>query len=193
MDSGWNRIPRSPLAGFRPVAGPILLSELTEFGCLNLRGEGPGFMAASSAALGFELSDAPNTTSRDGKTLALWLGPDEWAIRAPLHRTPALEDALDRALDACHCSVNDVSDQFALMRLSGLHAREVLERGCPLDLHEREFAPGRCARSHFLEAGVLIYQADSVPGFDIWVRRSHGPYLWHMLESAIASVKGLIA
>ncbi len=83
MDSGWNRIPRSPLAGSRPVAGPILLSELTEFGCLNLRGEGSDFMVASSATLGFGLPDAPNTTSRDGDTLALWLGPDEWAIRAP--------------------------------------------------------------------------------------------------------------
>ena len=51
--------------------------------------------------------------------------------------------ALAAGLDGDPGSVVDVSANRTTLELSGPPAREVLEKGCPLDLHPRAFGPGR--------------------------------------------------
>ena len=74
------------------------------------------------------------------------------------------------------------------MSVAGPSAREVLAKGCPLDLHPRSFPPARCAQSLLAKAAVLIHLIDDVPArgpsFDVYVARSFAHYLWTWLEDA---------
>ena len=75
-----------------------------------------------------------------------------------------------------HAAITDVTDGRVAFRLAGPSAREVLAKGCPLDLHPRAFAPGRCAQSLLAKASVLIHLVDDGPergpSFDVYVARS---------------------
>jgi sarcosine oxidase subunit gamma len=64
--------------------------------------------------------------------------------------------------------------------LIGPGAREVLAKGCTLDLHPDEFKPGACAQSGLAKASVLLAMIDERPSFEIKVRRSFAEYvlLW---------------
>jgi sarcosine oxidase, subunit gamma len=140
---------------------------------VNLRGD-----AAVAKAAGIALPTKPNTASEN----ALWLGPDEWLITGDTDPAPALREALK----GLHATVTDVSEARAVIGLSGPHARDVLAKGCPLDLHPREFGLGRCAQSILAQAAVILHQKDAAPTYDIYVARSYAGYLWAWLEDAAA-------
>ena len=104
-------------------------------------------LAAVGGVLGTALPLVPSTASTaDGRT-ALWLGPDEWLLCAPAADGAALADALGAALDGRHHALTDVSAMYATLALSGAGAREVLMKGCRLDLHARAFALGACVQT----------------------------------------------
>ncbi|MDT7677764.1 MAG: sarcosine oxidase, subunit gamma, partial [Pseudonocardiales bacterium] len=73
-------------------------------------------------------------------------------------------------------------------------AREVLEQGCPLDLHPRVFGPGRCVQTMLARAQVVIWRpasdatdgAEDSPGetFRLLVRGSFAGYLAAWLTDA---------
>lgn len=171
----------------------VALGERPLPGIVDVRGNAgdSGFMGAFEAGLGFALPVEPNTTAGQDGARALWLGPDEWWIVTPgAAPGSGWETAvsLRAALSGHVCAITEVSDSRACVRLSGPHARAVLEKGCPLDFHAREFAPGQCAQSHLAKAGVMLHRLDDDPGddsvFDIYVLRSFADYLWRWLEDA---------
>ena len=72
----------------------------------------------------------------------------------------------------------------AVVNITGAHSRDLLAKGCGLDLHPRAFGPGRCAKTILAKAGVIIRQVDDSPSFDVIVRRSVADYLARWLEDA---------
>ena len=174
----------SPLDGLAPLAGAVALGEKTGLGAFNLRGTGDAFFDALERALGLRLPTDPGTASAADDLQALWLGPDEWLLAAPLDRMERIATAIRDALGGQHIAFTEVSDQTVVLSLTGPKAREVLARGCPLDLHERAFGPGRCAQSHYVKAGILLHQSDNRPTFEVRVRRSLARYLWAALAEA---------
>ncbi len=177
--------------GARAVDDPgeagVVLCERRFVGKLDLRGAPTeAFVAAAAGALGFALPTAANTSAGAGGVTAFWLGPDEWLVVTP----PGCEDATARALRAAleggHFALTDVSEGRAVIGLCGPRAREVLTKGCPLDLHAREFAPGDCAQSTLAKALVILHQTSAAPAYDIYVERSFADYLWSWLEDAAA-------
>ena len=87
-----------------------------------------------------------------------------------------------------HAAIVDVSDGRVALRLAGPNARDVLAKGCPLDLHPRAFPSGSCAQSLLAKAAVLIHLLDDDPHrgptFDLYVARSSAHYLFAWLEDA---------
>jgi sarcosine oxidase subunit gamma len=80
--------------------------------------------------------------------------------------------------------VVNTTDARTTIRIHGTHARDILMKGCPLDLHPREFGPGQCAQTIVAKADVLIHQRDDVPTYDIYVLCSFARYLWDWLVDA---------
>ena len=179
---------RSPLHGRVPFQGTqTQIAERPFIGKLTLRGnpEDKGFAAAAESVLGTALPTEPNTVSETGTCQISWVGPDEWLIYTADGAQGPLQDRLRTALKDIHSAVADVSDYYTNIRISGTRARDVIAKGCPLDLHPRVFGPGQCAGSLFLKAAIRIIQIDDTPTYDLQIRWSFADYLFeHLLRGA---------
>jgi sarcosine oxidase subunit gamma len=159
-------------------------------GKIELRGDPAdrAFMAAVGRAIDLLLPTEPNTTAARGDLTALWLGPDAWLVTCPPAALATTTDSLREALSDVHAAITNVSDGRVALRLAGPNARDVLAKGCPLDLHPRVFATGSCAQSLLAKASVLIHllhdDAQRGPAFDVYVTRSFAHYLFTWLEDA---------
>jgi sarcosine oxidase subunit gamma len=126
----------------------------------------------------------PNTAWEDGPRAALWLGPNEWLILGPPHAGSEIVADLDASLDDLHRSVVDVSAQRLALEVSGSRAREILSKGCSLDLHPREWTTGMCAQTMLGKAQVILHQRAETTG--IAVRTSFASYLIDWFTAATA-------
>ena len=164
---------------------PVAISVRPGRGFLNLRLNPRSSQALKAAEriLGHPLPLAANTFT-PGQHTIYWLGPDEWLIATGAERAAALASELAEALTGRHAAINDVSGGNVELLVSGADARTVLAKGCPLDLHPREFAPGQCAQTGLGRASVLLAAADDRPAFAIVVRRSFADYLRRWLANA---------
>jgi sarcosine oxidase subunit gamma len=193
-----NPVPTSPLARFAAPSlaapslanGPtgVVMAERPFTGKLVLRGDAadPAFLAAARNALGFDLPLAANTATGEGPSATLWLGPNEWLVTTAPSGEMSLAVGLKVALVGLHAALTDISDARTQIRLSGPNARDVLAKGCPIDLHPRVFGPGRVAQSVIARAGALIHQTDDVPTYDIYVLASFAAYLCNWLTDSAA-------
>ena len=153
-------------------------------GYLNLRLD-PSLGQALEAAeriLGQPLPRAANTFTA-GEHAIYWLGPDEWLVATGTERVSARGSELAEALGGFHAAVNDVSGGHVELLVRGADARTVLAKGCTLDLHPREFAPGQCAQTGLGRAAVLLAAGDPST-CTIVVRRSFSGYLRRWLANA---------
>ncbi len=175
----------------RAVAGAheagVRLSERRFRGHVNLRFDGADTALASAleGALGFALPAKPNTSAVAGGVTALWLGPDEWLVVTAEGREARVAAALRQALAGAG-AVTEVGDARTVIALAGPRAREVLMKGCSLDLHASVFTPGRCAQSAVARAQAILHLVDKRPEFELYVQRSFAEYLWRWLEDAAA-------
>ena len=142
-------------------------------------------MGRVHAALGMALPTAPNAASGDpdGRH-ALWLGPDEWLVLGPAETAPDIEAAVRGAAGDAFVVTVDVSANRIAFELSRAGARELLESGCPIDLHPRAFHAGSCAQTLLARANVLLHQTGDEPRYRIWIRPSFARYLAAWLTDA---------
>ena len=73
------------------------------------------------------------------------------------------------------------------LRLTGLRVRDVLAKGCSIDLHPRVFGRGRSAQTALGQAGVvLLALSDAADDVVVLVRSSFAGYLadW-LLDAAL--------
>ncbi|TDV57381.1 sarcosine oxidase subunit gamma [Actinophytocola oryzae] len=148
---------RSPLADHPLPAG---MRELPFRRAANVQGGGPFPKPAANTAIRWEEHDV------------LWLGPSEWLVLDG----PPLE--LPNGVD--------VSANRTTIELSGPHARDILEKGCTLDLHPRSFSAGNCAQTTLARTQVILWQTTDEPTYHLLVRNSFAHYLAAWLTDAAA-------
>lgn len=167
------------------MSDPTLTAQMVaERSYVNLRGDAndAAFRKAVEGAIGQPLPDEANTFTSDAHVV-YWLGPDEWMI-VSADDNAKLVGKLERVLAKQYAAVNDLSGGNVAFRLQGAAARELLAKGCTLDLHARVFTAGRCAQSGLAKANVLIGLLDDDPTFEIIVRRSFADYFERWLKHA---------
>ncbi|SEK95781.1 sarcosine oxidase subunit gamma [Roseovarius azorensis] len=170
----------TPCAGLVPVrVAGLSLSEVAPGRMTSVapyRGQERALSAALKSAHGMAWPAPGRMTGREGAR-AIWFG-QRMALLVGPDPDPAL---------AAHAALTDQSDGWAVLRLEGAGAREVLARLTPLDLRERVFEQGHTARSE------LAHMAASVTrmGGDAWqvmVFRSMTATLVHEVETAMRRV-----
>lgn len=165
------------------------LSERPFLELVNVRGDtrDAAFVSAVESVIGCRPPEKANTIARGNGYDMLWLGPDEWLVRsATAHdatRTAPLQAKLGAAFAGVFASAVDIGSGYTVLDISGTRTREVLARGCPLDLHPKLFGEGQCAQTHYFKASMTLLPtgADS---FDIVVRRSFADYFVKMMLDA---------
>ncbi|MEV0291560.1 sarcosine oxidase subunit gamma family protein [Kribbella sp. NPDC050820] len=160
------------------------LQELQFFSMVSLRVD-----PDSAAARGIECvleSALPGTcgeVSRRGDQVVLWLGPDEWLIVSE----PAVADVAARlrvAAGGGHAAIVDVPANRTILELSGPQAREVLEKGCPVDLHPRVLADDTAVLTTLARVPVLLWKVDRTT-FRVLPRTSFTSYVSMWLLDAM--------
>ena len=136
---------------------------------------------------GVDLPTAPNTWVRTDTGYAVWLGPDEWLLTSAAEAPGELEARVRAAVVPLGGSAADVSAQRITLRLTGERVRDVLARGCAIDLHPRIFRRGGSAQTTLGLAGVvLLALSDAGDDYLVLVRSSFAGYLadW-LLDAAL--------
>lgn len=184
----------SPLVGIDRLGQRMLqvdgracaLSEVPFMAMINLRGNSADaqFVQAVASATGLNLPLQPNTGSMNGQRQLLWLGPDEWLLKASHGQGDALVDALRTALSGLHSAVVAVGDGNTTLTVEGDGAAALLSRGCPLDFHPRAFAAGALAQTHIAKCGATVLCIEAGKRYEVTVRRSFADYLFRWLCQA---------
>ena len=142
-----------------------------------------GVMTAAGSALRVVIDQTPCRASRSGTRAALWLGPDEYLLLAPEAEASALSLAIEQALTGMPHSLVDVSHRQAGLDISGAHAADILNAGCPLDLDLAAFPVGMCTRTVLAKAEIVLWRtAADVFRIEVW--RSFTDYVARFLAEA---------
>jgi heterotetrameric sarcosine oxidase gamma subunit len=128
-------------------------------------------------------------TTASGPHTVVWLGPDEWLVLSQADGASVAAE-LKEALGGDPGSAVDVSANRTTLELSGPAARQVLEKGCPLDLHPRAFGPGRAVSTTVGPVAVLLWQTDDAPTYRLLPRSSFADYLARWLIDAMSEYRG---
>lgn len=167
------------------MAEPVRLRELRRLAQVDLRVD-PSAADRVRRAVGLALPVSPTTASAGGGRAVLWLGPDWWLVVAPPGESAGIVDALEADLAGRHFSVVDVSANRTTLELAGPKARDVLAKGCALDLHPRSFGAGRVAQTAVARAQVVLHQTGDEPAYRLLVRPSFAGYLTAWLRDAMS-------
>jgi sarcosine oxidase subunit gamma len=150
-----------------------------------LRGT-PQVMAAAGNALGLTISEAACRAAVNGdQAAALWLGPDEQLLLAP--ESADLVATLTPALRDLPHSLVDVSHRQIALEVSGPHAADLLNAGCPLDLDLSAFPVGMCTRTVFAKSEIVLWRT-STDVFHVEVWRSFATYVTGFLAEVAREV-----
>ena len=76
-----------------------------------------------------------------------------------------------------------MTDSLCALALGGSAVRQVLAKGCSLDLHPSKFATGDCAQTMLAHAGVTLIAQDA-DRFMLICRTSFAPYVADWLMDA---------
>src|SRR5215469_8219536 len=95
-----------------------------------------------AARLGVALPPVPNTWVPVGAGRAVWLSPDQWLLSSTTEAPAELEARVRAAVLQLGGAAADVSAQRIGVRLTGPRVRDVLARGCSIDLHPQVFSRG---------------------------------------------------
>ena len=136
-------------------------------------------------ALGLELSGRPKAVSK-GSVVALGTGPGTWLVMDEAAGWD-FADRLQERLTGL-ASVSDQSSSYAILRLSGPGTRTILQRGASIDFHPDAFHTGCAATTVIAHIGVIIWQVDELPTFDVAVFRSLSGSFQHWLKEAVATL-----
>lgn len=147
------------------------------------RGQDAGFAAAMRDTFGMDPPEPGRAASSD--VTAIWIQPGQWLLTAA-RSGEGLLAARATAAFADLAAVADQSHGRTTIILSGAMAREVLSRGCRLDLHPRVFGPGRAANTPIAQIGCLIHQTDDAPSFELTVFSTLAEPFLHWLREAAA-------
>ena len=126
--------------------------------------------AAVAAAVNVPLPTEVNRVTGDERRW-LSLGPVEWLLIDEAGLAGVAGHLAQALLDVPHV-VSHLGPALAPIALRGERARDVLAKGCPLDLHPRTFTVGACARTLLDGFGVTVHFRLPDPLFELYVDAS---------------------
>jgi sarcosine oxidase subunit gamma len=173
-------------ARFAALANSVAIVEEPFVAMVDLRVDpsGPGAQSAADL-IGVELPTTASSYAKNGDTTVIWLGPHEWLVTGTALAGPELEARLREAVAPHGGAAVDVSGQRTTLRLSGSHSRDVLAKGCALDLHPQACAEGTAAETMLGQTGVILLAVNgSGDDYRILVRSSFARYLADWLLDA---------
>lgn len=166
------------------LAGTVELGELPFLTLVGLRADAGSEAGQRLAAVTGGLPAKCGEVVKKGDVSVLWLGPAEFLVVAPTEAHESLGGDLIQALQAALADgqgqVVDLSANRTTFELSGPRARAVLEKGCSLDLHPREFKAGTAYSTEIGNIPTILWKTGE-ESFRIFPRASFAEFLGRWL------------
>jgi heterotetrameric sarcosine oxidase gamma subunit len=134
---------------------------------------------------GLALPSTPRRISNGVKAL-VGIGPGVW-LAAFENAGPLMASELTSSLTGL-ASVADQTSAYAVLRISGPSARQILSRGAFVDFDPLVFGAGSAVVTMISHIGVIIWQIDDVPTFEIALFRSYAGSFWHWIGASCAAL-----
>ncbi len=120
------------------------------------------------------------TVVKNQETRILWSAPRTWLVISSNNK---ILDIINKNCDKGNFGVTDISHSRALIQIKGLNAKEVLKKGCPLNIDD--FKQDRCAGSTFHGISIVIDFLNTDPDtFNLITLRSFGESFYHHITDA---------
>ncbi len=157
----------------------ISLQQQQSLVMLNLRGVADSaFCDAVHSAYNCELPTAPNSSSMCPYGSILKLGPNEWLL------VNSARAYWSEMMTIPGATLTDVSHARIAVQIDGDKSREMLAKGCAIDLHPRQFPAGTCVQTSIAKIGVILHRPQNDDSFMLYAARSYAGSFWHWLTSA---------
>ena len=123
---------------------------------------------ASELANEFGLSGEPGKATTNEEFTAIPLSPGNWMMIGESGRDGDFTKSIsDRAGKLGYAS--EQSHGRTVLRVDGDRARDLMRKGCRLDLHPSVTEPGFCAQCQMAQTGVILHQIDDASTYDLIV------------------------
>jgi sarcosine oxidase subunit gamma len=130
--------------------------------------------------LGMIVDEGPRMSGDAALTL-IGTGPGTWLALGEGSAGSFASDLRDGL--AGIAAVSDQSSGYVIHRLAGPGARTILQRGAAIDLHPAVFVPGSVATTVIAHMGVVLWQVDDAPTYDVALFRSFAGSFAHWLDT----------
>jgi methylglutamate dehydrogenase subunit D len=169
------------------VGSILRVDERLDFGMATVmsRGDDRALAVRIYDAFGIALPSGPRRVS-NGTQAFVGIGPGVWLAEFK-QAGPSMAAELASSLVGL-ASVADQTGAYAVLRVAGDSAREVLSRGAFIDFDPSAFGPGSAAVTTISHIGVLIWQVDDVPTFEVALFRSYATSFWHWMTTTCAAL-----
>ncbi len=116
------------------------------------------------------------------ETRILWSAPRTWLIMS--NKKNIINNIKDKC-DHSNFAVTDISHSRAVIQIKGLQAKEVLKKGCPININEIQV--NNCAGTVFNGITVVVDFVNNNPDtFNLLALRSFGETFYHhVTDSAL--------
>ncbi len=151
----------------------------------NLRGSQRSsiFRQTIKSIFKIELSNNVGVAIPFSLGVLLQIAPDEWIISSETEEIHSLISTLEKKLTKIHSSIVDVTDQYQVLFISGTKVRNVISKGCSIDLHPNEFFTNQCAQTLLSSVDIILHCSDK-NSFTILCRSSFANFLIDWLKDA---------
>ena len=112
------------------------------------------------------------------------VAPDTWLIESALHAAADLLPAVRTGCGRRSFAVTDISDGFVTITVEGAQARDLIARGCGLELSSGAFGNSACSRTRLAQLPVVLRRVTS-ERFECLVDRSAAQWLHEWMEDAV--------
>jgi heterotetrameric sarcosine oxidase gamma subunit len=139
--------------------------------------------ALDAALAAFHVDALPRigASASVGGSSLLGIGPGQWLLIANDETAPGLSGAAPARAFAVAVESGDAWTQFAI---SGSASRDLLAKGCALDLHPWVFEHGACAVTRFAQLRCVLHRVGA--GYRLLAGRSYAVSLAEWLNEAAA-------
>ena len=127
-----------------------------------------------------QFPEVPMQVHSNKETRILWSGPSNWLL---VSTKKDILNSVQKICDDKNFAVTDLSHSRAIIELKGSNSKEVLKKGCPININE--FKVNNCANSVFHGITITIDMINENPEtFRIFALRSFGESLYHSISDA---------
>ena len=127
-----------------------------------------------------QFPEVPMQVHSNKETRIIWSGPSNWLL---VSTKKDILDSVQKICDDKNFAVTDLSHSRAIIELKGSNSKEVLKKGCPININE--FKANNCANSVFHGIAITIDMISNEPEtLRIFALRSFGESLYHSITDA---------